>query len=778
LRVGIILAVFIAYTVTVTLAYAEEFDVRFVPSKLVENSEAKLHVFVTDGTEIIPAKISGLTVTSLDSSVLHIEKVQEGNSFVTEVIVKLGKAGTTTIYLAAPGFTSKEIPVTVYGNKNNAATLLMKVTPDTFTTSGSSEGYIAVQLADEDGFPVIAKEDIVITLNTANRDIVELSTQNMIIKKGEYFAYSKFNVKKSGEVILYATSPGVETQSSIVTVEEDEDLTVKLYAYPKTLTINDASKGFIIAQLQDSGGRPVLAQKDITVYYKLVDSDDNESTNYSSTYSHKSSGYFSISKGSYWGYTQYSLPQGIEDTYELIISTQDPLVVETEEIEAKDLELMDDKMIKFETLPILTTGRSELIGVVYLEDENENPVVAEKNLLIKIDSSDSKSLFVPDVTIIKGDQIALVYGTISNSAPSDLELRPVVNDGELTSVEIFGPDKDSLELVAEPLISDVLSGTTFPLILYLKDGTEVTSFPEAQDVFVAPNEYIEAQPKKILPKDGLVILDAKALKKGTATLSVEVGDFEDTTIIENLSSDPANLILDHSQTIFVGNNDVFSIQLINSAGMPTYATSDVEVNIVVKDQGLLDIPSKVTIAKGSYYSLFDVAPKASGDTEISLLSKELPLLKDEITISSLIPHLGISGSDSINATDGLIVTVSADSNGKPLSGLNIQWQVDGGIVDIADSTTGPTGQAAASIVPRSSQVTIKATVGGQLYPEATVTKVVQVNYEEGTVVVQEDVEEQYSLEVFGFDPILIIVPCAIGVAGYMLKKKGQLTIKK
>lgn len=778
MRVGIILAVFIAYTITMSLAYAEEFDIRFVPSKLVENSEAKMHVFATDGTQMIPTKISGLTVTSLDSSVLHIEKVQESNSFVTEVVVKSGKAGTTTIYLAAPGFTSKEIPVTVYGNKNNAATLLIKVTPDTFTTSGPSEGYIAVQLADEDGFPVTAKEDTVVTLNTASREIVELPTQNMIIKKGEYFAYTKFNIKKPGTAVLYATSPGVETQSSTVTVEEDEDLTVKLYTYPKRLTIHDASKGFIIAQLQDSVGRPVLAQKDITVYYKLVDSDDNEATNYSSTYNYKSAGYFSISKGSYWGYTQYSLPQGIEDTYELIISTEDPLVVESEEIVAEDLELMDDKIVKFETLPVLTTGKSELIGVVYLEDENDNPVVAERNIQIKIDSSDSKSLSVPDVTIIKGDQIALVYGTVSNSAPSNLKLRPVVNNGKLTSVDIFGPDKDSLELVAEPLISDVLAGTSFPLILYLKDGTEVTSFPEAQEVFIAPNKYVEAQPKKILPKDNLVILDAKALKKGTATLSVEVGDFEDTVAIENLSSDPANLILDHSQTIFVGNNDVFSIQLVNSAGIPTYATSDVEVSVVVKDQQMLDIPSKVIIPKGSHYILFDVAPKASGETEISFLSKELPLLKDKITISSLVPEVSITAPDSVNAAEGIIVTASASSNGKPLVGLNVQWQVDGGSVDMADSTTSPTGEAAASIMPLSSQVTVKATVSGQLYPDATATKVIQVISDDGMPVVEEQAQEQYSFEIFGFDPILIIVPGAIGAAGFMLKKKGQLTIKK
>ncbi|MGQ0772502.1 MAG: hypothetical protein ACT4NT_07010 [Nitrososphaerota archaeon] len=778
MRVGIVLAAFIVYTITVSLAYAEEFEIRFVPSKLVENSEGKMHVFVTDGGQIIPSKISGLTVTSLDSSILHIEKVQDGNSFVTEVIVKAGKAGTTTIYLAAPGFTAKEIPVTIYGNKNNAATLLMKITPDTFTTSGPNEGYISVQLADEDGFPVIAKEDTVVSLNTANKDIVELSTHNMLIKKGEYFAYDKFNVKKSGESILYATAQGIETQSSTITVEEDEDLTIKLYTYPKTLSIHDASKGFIIAQLQDSSGRPILAQKDITVYYKVADSDDNEATNYSSNYKQKSSGYFSINKGSYWGYTQYSLAQGLEDTYDVSISAEDPLVIETEEIEAKDLELMDDKLVKFESLPVLTTGKSELIGVLYLEDESGNPVVAEKDLAIKIDSSDSKSLSIDDTIITKGDQIALVYGTVSNSAPADLELRPVVSEGELTDITVFGPDKDLLELVADPLISDVLAGTSFPIILYLKDGDEVTSFLESHDVFVAPNEYVEVKPKTILQKDTLVLLDAKALKKGTAELSVEVGGFEDKATIDNLSSDPANLILEHSKTIFVGNNDVFSIQLVNSEGLPTYATSDVDINVVVKDQGFLEIPAKITIAKGNYFSLFDVAPKASGKTEISFLSKELPLLKDDITITSLIPQLGIFGPDSVNATETFIVTVSAKSNEKPLAGMNVQWQIDGGIADLSDTQTGTTGEALVSIIPQAAQVNIKATVGGQAYPSSVITKTIQVNSDTGLALVQEQEAQDYSFEVFGIDPVLIIVPGAIGAAGFMLKKKGQLTLKK
>jgi hypothetical protein len=775
LRVGIILAAFIVYTITASAVYAEEFDIRFLPQKLVEGSQAKMQVFVAEGEQIIPKKITDLTITSLDSSILHIEKIQDSSSFVSEVTVKAGKPGTTTLYLAAPGFGSKEIPVTIYGNKNHASTLLVKITPDTFTTSGPSEGYIAVELADEDGFPVIAKEDTVVSLDAANRDIIEMASQNLLIKKGEYFSHTKFTVKNSGQATIYLTSQGIETATSAITVQEDEDITVKMYTYPTTMSIHDATQGFVIAQLQDSSGRPIIAQKDLTVYYRVADSDFEEATNYSSNYKQKSTGYFQIPKGSYWGYTQYSLPEGLEDTYELSISTEDPLVIETQEIEAKDLELMDDKLVQFKTIPVLATGKRELVGVLYLEDEDGNPVVAEKELAIRIDSSDAKALTIEDVILKAGGQVALVYGKIGHSVPTDLELRPAVAEGEMTTIEVFGPDKDSLEFVVEPLIPDVLSGTAFPTVMYLKDGTELTSFPEDNEVFVSPNEYIQIQTKKLVQKDTLVLFDSKSLKKGSVDITVEAGDFEDTTTIESLSSDPANIILDHSKSLFVGSNDVFSIQLVNSEGLPTYATGDVVINLVAKDQGLLEMPSSITIPTGSYYALFDVAPKAAGTTEISLLSKELPLVSEEITITSLAPTLTITAPDTIENSEVFTATISAKANDKALAGLKVDWQISGGINQVSDSQTGTTGDAIISIIPNSQSVNIVATVSGQWYSPASVSKSITVNMPASVLV--EEPEKDYSIEIFGIDPILIIVPGAIGAAGFMLKRKGQLKIR-
>ena len=49
-----------------------DFGTRFIPSNIVEDREGMIHVFAKQGTSIVPEKIEGLTVTSLDSSILRV----------------------------------------------------------------------------------------------------------------------------------------------------------------------------------------------------------------------------------------------------------------------------------------------------------------------------------------------------------------------------------------------------------------------------------------------------------------------------------------------------------------------------------------------------------------------------------------------------------------------------------------------------------------------------------------------------------------------------------
>src|SRR3989304_10313718 len=71
LKVGIILVLVIMSILTPSLTYGAdsnfEFGTRFIPTKLVEDKEGMIHIFAKKGTSLVPEKIPGLTVTSLDS---------------------------------------------------------------------------------------------------------------------------------------------------------------------------------------------------------------------------------------------------------------------------------------------------------------------------------------------------------------------------------------------------------------------------------------------------------------------------------------------------------------------------------------------------------------------------------------------------------------------------------------------------------------------------------------------------------------------------------------
>src|SRR3990170_99839 len=779
-----------------------EFGTRFIPTKLVEDKEGMIHIFAKKGTSLVPEKIPGLTVTSLDSKIIRVLTVKDSESgFVSELTVKGIKAGTTKLFLAAPGFSSQELPVTVYGNVFNQEQLLVKVVPDTFSSAGPFRGLVSVELADADGFPVKAAEDVSVSLSVANNNILDISQENLVIKKGEYFTGTHFIVKDSGntgKTNIFVTALGMETKSDVITVDEQaDDLKVKLYLVQEEINTFGSSKAYIIVQLQlEDSEEPVIASKDIVVNYKVTnDIFVNQNTSPNSNLGEKA-GTITIKKGSYWGYDTFSLLGGKTGEYLVTITSGEPLTLESDTIQAvfydqnvaNALSNDGDRFVKFEGLPIFTTGNKELLGIVFLEDEQDFPIVSDKNLEIKLDSSDSDFLSIDDVFLQVGEGSALVFGQLGNSIPNginsdEFEINPVVEvESESASpikVEVFGPDEMLLQLIAEPLITKVLKDTEFPIVLYFAENSQVTKFPKNSNLFVSPSKIFDVETKPVFSGDDLIMLNTKAIDSGSDTLQFTVNDFPDATLtIESLSLKPANIIIDHSETIFTGTNDVFSVQLVNSQNLPVFATEDIEITFVVNDESMIQVPHTLTIKKGEYYTLFDAGPKTIGVTEISALSEGLPLSTTNIKISSLTPSLLLNAPEIIESGEIFTVKVEAKQDDLPLSGLGVQWNVDGGILQLSDSKTGTTGEAIASIISTSgSAVNIKASVSSSYYSPSTVAKTVRVNSTSEFLAFAEEEPKFIKPEIGGIDPVIIIVPTVIILMGYILIKKGTIKIK-
>ena len=774
---------------TPSLAYAAEGNLelgtRFIPTKLVEGKEGILQIFATTGTTPVPEKIPGLTVTSLDSKILRILTIQDSESgFVSELNVKGIKAGTTTLFLAAPGFSSQELPVTVYGNVLNQEQLIVKIIPSTFSSEGPFKGLIYVELVDEDGFPVKANEEIDIFLTASNTKLLNIYQDNIVIKKDEYFVGTNFEIKPTGnteKASIYVTAEGMEARSDDITIDEMDDLEVKLYFFRDEVNVKSSARGHIIVQLQkEDDEEPVLATQDILVKYKLTNEfTPNQVGEKTST--------IKIKKGTYWGHDTVTFPGGLTGEHLIAISSAEPLSLDTATVRTvkQANNNTGNKFVQFETLPILATGHKELIGLIHLQDANGDPIVAEDNLELEINSSDNDFLSIDTVFLQKGFGSALVYADVSSNRPDEdtIEISPVAEIQSSTTtlyeVDVFGPNEDSLTLVAESAIPKILANTEFPIVLYLKDDDQVVEFPSNSNVFASPGEIFDVQTKPILSGNYLVTFNTKALDSGTESIQFTINDFEDATVsLESLSIKPANIIIDHSETIFTGSNDIFSIQLVNSKGLPVFAPEDIEITFVVDDPSKIQIPQTLTIKKGEYFKIFDAGPKASGVTEISALADGIPITKTSIKIMSRTPTLLLNAPELVENGEVFTVKVAANQENLPLDGLKVKWTVDGGILQLSDKKTGSTGEAVASIFSTSGkEVNVEVSVSGSYYDVSSISKTVKVNSTSSEFLAFAEEEEFIKPEIAGIDPVIIIVPVVIILMGYMLIKRGVLKIK-
>ena len=783
-----------------------DFGTRVLPSKLIENSEGIIQVYAKQGTTVVPEKINGLTVTSLDSSIIRVISVRSSeSSFVTEVTVNALKPGATKLFLAAPGFTPTELPVLINGNKLNQEKLLVKAIPDTFSSNGPFRGFVSVELADEDGIPVVAREDTPISLTTSD-SLVSIFQKDLVIKKGEYFTGTQFTIKDSGMATIFASGKGIDGKSNEITSgEESEHLTLGLYVFPdKINTASDRTVGHIIAVLHEGDGEKnsaideedpvVVAKKDIPVKYKVTNSLFDTANISNDAEIGESGGIFMIKKGSYWGHTTFEVLGGDESfagTYDITITSSDPISLRTKKVQAvydDDKKQEGEKFIKLDAIPIYATGNQELIGVVHLEDKDNYPIVASKHLEVTIDSSDDDFIKINPVTIPIGQGSALVFGTVGSSITDEnLNLNAAVetneNNPELVEVFVHGATQKELDLVVEPLISKIITNTDFPMVAYMQGKDGISNFPENSNLFISPSKYFDVDSKEISRGTDLLMLDAKSLQSGQDIIQFSIDNYETNVNLVSHSLKPAELQIEHSETIFSGNNDIFSVQLLNSKGSPVFATEDVIVQLVAKDESILQIPPQVVIPQGNYYSLFDVAPKKSGQTELSALAEGLPLISTNVKVVDLKPTIDFSSPEIIQEGESFVAGISVKQENLGLPGLQVKWNVEGGLAQISDSKTGPNGEAQISIIPTSNdKIRIDATVSGTFYSENKVTNTIRVNATSSEFLAQAD-DGQGSIEftkpeIAGIDPVIIIVPAALGIVGYMLKKQGMFSLKQ
>ena len=747
----------------------EDLGMKIIPGKIVENSEGMIEVYSVSGN--IP--VNKLIATSSDPSIVKISGIEQDEThMISTVKIKSLTAGDVKIALAAPGFSSNEFDLRVYTNSNIATKLMIKTTPSTYASNGPKSGYIAVESMNNNDVPTLVSSDTLISISTSDNNIVTPHDNTIVIKKGEYYTVEQFTVNSAGTAQISASSANMQSVSASITVNNiNHQNTVQLYVYPKTINAYAATSAYAIVQLHDDSGNPVIAQNDIPVKVQVTNATGIGTINTSSESPLFQIGEQAlIKKGTYWSYVPIEVTAGTSGTFNVIASATGNLISSPVSlISDANNTLLDTKSARLDSLPILATGEKELVGVVHLEDPYGKMLVAKNNLKIRIDSSDPSVVSVPDVSMDKGSEAALVFAQVGKTAnPVTLD---VVTDNPQTIPQVISSIAiDSSSLNAESLLAKSLTHTKIPIAYYLTKDNALSYSTSELPLMVSPSDSIQTETLSMSKDQPILVSDGVLLKDGSQNLSVISPIFSSTFSIEGISVIPKSLQFDYPEKIVAGLENTFSIELLDSQQIPTYSDHDMQIKLVSSDPSVIEMPDSVKINSGSYFTTFTVHAKSEGKSEIALLANEIPLSKFDVNVISIVPDVNMQSLDFGESGLPLSAEITATYKQVPLKDLKVDWKVDGAKIQNMDSMTNSDGRAKMTFIAESSgQVHVQASVSGGLYKITSMSKDITINAPLASSTTQ-NISNKSSI-LGGIDPLMLIIPVVAGIGILIFKKR-------
>jgi hypothetical protein len=769
----------IVATIVIPNSHGQEpknFGYKLLPEKLVEGTEGILQVYGLQKNIPIPSSIDNLIVTSSDQNIIKILELSTNkDTSITSVKLQGVDSGTANIAIAAPGFASEEFSITIYDIKQGEQQLLIKTVPDTFTINGPTKGYFSVELADIDSSPTLAKKDTVISISASNSEIITLFQSEITINEGDYFAIGEFQIKKPGEVSIYAENPNTDSGSSKITVfgatkdndsDGEENYKIQLYVIPEKISNYATSSTFAIVQLQGEDGSPIKSAETIPVSLKIDHAKaifNDRRTNEISTVDS-----IVIPPGSSVGYAKLSVMAGLEETYKVSISAEDYLVSDSVEFQTVLTPDVDEPLTKLDMIPLLASGSEQLIGVLYPADTNGVSLINLQTVESEINSSDRDVLAISDDRMETGSGAKLIFGQMGQVKPDRLEVTVMGEEKETIFPIVYGPERNELNLVSEPLVSKVMPGTDFPMMVYLTD-TENASwyFPDTSNVVMGPNEFVKTSVQTISEGQSIAMLNSHSIKEGKGTLDFEANEFTTTMQFDTGVSKPSKVDLAYPDHLLSGMKNTLSLQILDNENNPIFATKDIEFRIAANDN-TIEMPQTVLIKKGTYNSFFDIIPKQVVETEISVLASDFPLSKFNLNTVETNPSLIISSVNSITAGESFDLVLDAKILDVPLSNIEINWNIQGAEIQEISETTNANGKIKLTLIAENVEnINVQATTSE--FDQITTSKVIPIVKAGETA--QGNPE---GVNPLGNNMVFILIPGAVIGSSILLRKRGLL----
>lgn len=812
------------------------------PEKILENTEGVIEIFVSSEGYMIPKNISNLKVTSSDSSIIEILGVDESQEYSTKIKIKALAPGKANLAVAASGFSSQEIPLNVYSSNNDPTKLLIKATPNDFAVDGPKFGYVSVELANSGGLPTTALQDTIIKLDSPDTSVVELTQNEITIKKGEYYGVAEFEVKNSGDAIIFAQTENMKKVSEKIHIREaDLPLTLKMYVFPQKFLSMTNNIGYAIVQLEDNEGVPIKSTEDIKI--KVAVENPGATVNSSHDYEEIifDSKELIIKEGEYSTFTKFSPRpdfsdlirdrdlQGLssseyaaEKSFNIGISAEDYKVTSSSVTVVHDDsvgELNGKGPVNVGIIPFLTTGDTEILGVAYLETDVEIskrakdgsrftaiitlPVMADESFVMNADSSSLKTVNIEDPVFNKGFNAAIIYGKTgtvqADSKDQEIPLDFTFEDNEgIKKVTALaeGPVIKDLQLRTESLIPEILVGHEFPILSYIWEEEEGDTVAvdadeeEAENGRAGPTHFIkdtvitfsaddifEIEPTIVKQNDPYALISGHAKQIGSSSISGSGGEFETGLFLDSKTTDPTKIHLSYVKTVFPKTTSLATIQLLDSANNPVYASKDIVIKLV-SDNDKITIPNSVTVKKDQYFTTFSIISNEIGEFNISTLSENFPLNKFQINVAAIEPNLILNLPDSVNPNETFEgeLSLTFKESGLSLLDHNVNWIVEGGKIIDMDQTTNQNGIATLTAKATDPQkMRITAEISSQGFFESSISKPMSIIQPQAPITeVSMEQNSEPSFLINEKYALFMIIPVAIGIAIFLLKKTNRL----
>ena len=202
---------------------------------------------------------SSTDIGSIDSDLI----IPSGSTYGVATFYSTHAAGDTTITASAADFRTASTKMNVAGSVPSK--IAVEVVPKQLPSDGQIHRSLVIQLQADNGEPVNAPTDIIVTLSSSRTDIGS-TDGTVVLQSGKPMAVADFySTLVAGATTISASASGYVPGSVEVKTVEPTPSTLTVIASPSMLTADGESYNAIVVEIRDANGVPAQARKDIPI---------------------------------------------------------------------------------------------------------------------------------------------------------------------------------------------------------------------------------------------------------------------------------------------------------------------------------------------------------------------------------------------------------------------------------------------------------------------------------------------------------------------------------